>query len=160
MLLFRDSCCCLYFPHPNFCCRFPLSHYYSAVVFFKSPVAVFFHLKFWLSLFFVRILAVVFLKPTAAIPPPASSACPAGPFQRALHRTILMFVFHACVSVLCTRKIKDTQCGETPIPILIRCCRCNLGCKSVVLLAVSAWLGFVLTGWQRPIGHCAFLTSH
>ncbi|CAM9169561.1 unnamed protein product [Hapterophycus canaliculatus] len=31
--------------------------------------------------------------------------------KRALHRTILMFVFHACVSVLCTRKIKDTQCG-------------------------------------------------
>eukprot|EP00752_Nemacystus_decipiens_P005067 g4600.t1 len=31
--------------------------------------------------------------------------------KRALHRTILMFVFHWCVSVLCTRKIKDTQCG-------------------------------------------------
>lgn len=23
-----------------------------------------------------------------------------------------MFVFHWCVSVLCTKKIKDTQCGE------------------------------------------------
>lgn len=34
------------------------------------------------------------------------------PFQRALHRTVLMFVFHWCVSILCTRKIKDTQCGE------------------------------------------------
>ncbi|CAB1117789.1 GT2 [Ectocarpus sp. CCAP 1310/34] len=31
--------------------------------------------------------------------------------KRALHRTILMFVFHWCVSILCTRTIKDTQCG-------------------------------------------------
>ena len=39
--------------------------------------------------------------------------------QRALHRTILMFVFHWCVSVLCTRKIKDTQCGESRQPAFV-----------------------------------------
>lgn len=39
--------------------------------------------------------------------------------QRALHRTILMFVFHWCVSVLCTRKIKDTQCGESRQPAYV-----------------------------------------
>lgn len=32
--------------------------------------------------------------------------------QRALYRTVLMLVFHWCVSFLCTREIKDTQCGE------------------------------------------------
>lgn len=32
--------------------------------------------------------------------------------QRAFYRTVLMLVFHWCVSFLCTREIKDTQCGE------------------------------------------------
>ncbi|CAN0223007.1 unnamed protein product, partial [Discosporangium mesarthrocarpum] len=31
--------------------------------------------------------------------------------QRSWYRTILMYVFHWCVAVLCTREVKDTQCG-------------------------------------------------
>ncbi|CAM9490808.1 unnamed protein product, partial [Sphacelaria rigidula] len=31
--------------------------------------------------------------------------------KRAWHRTVLMYVFHWCVSILCTRQIRDTQCG-------------------------------------------------
>jgi len=31
--------------------------------------------------------------------------------QRAFHRTVLMWGMHVCVSVLCTTKVKDTQCG-------------------------------------------------
>lgn len=30
---------------------------------------------------------------------------------RALHRTILMYGFHLLVMLLCTRNVKDTQCG-------------------------------------------------
>mmetsp|Transcript_4930 Transcript_4930/g.7527 ORF Transcript_4930/g.7527 Transcript_4930/m.7527 type:complete len:348 (-) Transcript_4930:157-1200(-) len=30
---------------------------------------------------------------------------------RALHRTILMYGFHLLVTILCTRNVKDTQCG-------------------------------------------------
>lgn len=33
-------------------------------------------------------------------------------FQRSWHRTVLMYVFHWCVALLCTRHIRDTQCGE------------------------------------------------
>lgn len=31
--------------------------------------------------------------------------------KRALHRTILMWGFHLCVKVLCSRRVRDTQCG-------------------------------------------------
>jgi dolichyl-phosphate beta-glucosyltransferase len=52
-------------------------------------------------------------------PPPLSSPLPCGRAHmegksiatRALHRTILMYGFHILVMLLCTRNVKDTQCG-------------------------------------------------
>lgn len=31
--------------------------------------------------------------------------------NRELHRTILMYGFHILITILCTKNIKDTQCG-------------------------------------------------